>query len=86
MENINQLVVEQLGLEKIVLEKAYRMKMVKRSMQTSRNMAAAGKMRQLARGTANAKMITLQRARLKKLLDRQRQMYSARARAAALRG
>lgn len=81
MSDINDIIIQ-----KFITEKTFRNKMYKRTAQTARAQAAAGKIRQLARGTALSKQISLHRAKLTKLLDRQRQMYAGRARAAAMRG
>lgn len=75
-----------LVLENLLFERTFKTQMYRRSAQSQKARAQAGKIRQLSRGSNLQQQISITRLKLNKLLDRQRQMYSGRARSAVMRG
>lgn len=81
MTQINKLV-----LEELIFERTFKTQMYRRTAQSQKARAQAGKIRQLSKGSNLQQQISRQRQKLNLLLDRQRKMYSGRARSAVMRG
>ncbi len=77
--------INQLIFEEYMIERSFSNKMIRRTAQAQRSQAAAGRVRQLARGSALQQQISRTRKRLNSLLERQRRMYGQRARSLSMR-